>query len=321
MVDRVHLFSKQSSSSLSIASQRYVFAGLFFWIIQSLGIAQPISVSPASRDASSAFPQAAVSPLIQDATDALFKAGDNSANDARQMTKDDWMDGPARWVSPDGLSGSLQILLLLTVLSLAPAILLMTTCYVRIIVVMGLLRQALGTAQLPPSQVITSISLFLTLFVMAPVWNQVYRDAIQPYTQAESSMTMEEAWEKGAKPIRRFMARQIDMAGNHDDVLLFLSRHSPDAKAPKYLDDVPLTVLLPAYMLSELKTAFMMGFQIYLPFLILDIVIASVTISMGMMMLPPAMISMPFKLLLFVLVDGWRLVVDMLLNSFGTYGG
>lgn len=266
-------------------------------------------------------------PLI----DALSEVGRRaSANDvqAAAATNENRADddtsaspmlaGPEGWLSPRGLSGSLQILLMLTVLSLAPAILLMTTCYVRVIVVLGLLRQALGAAQLPPSQVITSISLFITLFVMAPVWNEVYQESIRPYTDPQSSMTMQDAWDKGQRPIRQFMARQIAMAGNYDDVHLFYSRHSPGSPPPQSFDEVPLTVLLPAYMLSELKTAFLMGFQIYLPFLILDLVIASVTISMGMMMLPPAMISMPFKLLLFVLVDGWHLVVQMLLDSFGT---
>jgi flagellar biosynthetic protein FliP len=230
------------------------------------------------------------------------------------------LSGPEKWTSREGLSSSLQIILLLTVLSLAPAILLMTTCYVRIIVVLGLLKQALGTGQLPPSQVITSISIFMTIFVMAPVWNQVYQQAIVPYTAEDSSMSMQEAWNAGSAPLRSFMSRQIDMAGNHDDVHLFYSYNSPGAPPPEHIEDVPLQVLLPAYMLSELKTAFLMGFQIFLPFLLIDLVVASVTISMGMMMLPPAMISLPFKLLLFVLIDGWHLVVAMLLESFGTYG-
>ncbi len=231
------------------------------------------------------------------------------------------LGGPDVWLSPKGLTSSLQIVGLLTILSVAPAILLMTTCYVRVIVVFGLLKQAMGMQQLPPSQVITAISIFITIFVMSPVWTDVYNDAIEPYTAEGSRMTASEAWDKGVAPIRRFMSRQIAMANNYDDVHLFYSRYAPGSPEPKNFDEVPLQVLLPAYMLSELKTAFMMGFQIYLPFLILDIVIASVTVSMGMMMLPPAMISMPFKLLLFVLVDGWRLVVQMLLDSFGTYSG
>lgn len=231
------------------------------------------------------------------------------------------LGGPEMWLSPQGLTSSLQVVGLLTILSVAPAILLMTTCYVRVIVVFGLLKQAMGMQQLPPSQVITAISIFITIFVMSPVWSEVYSDAIEPYTAEGSRMTASEAWDKGVAPIRRFMSRQIAMANNYDDVHLFYSRYAPGSPEPQNFDEVPLQVLLPAYMLSELKTAFMMGFQIYLPFLILDIVIASVTVSMGMMMLPPAMISMPFKLLLFVLVDGWRLVVQMLLDSFGTYSG
>lgn len=228
--------------------------------------------------------------------------------------------GPEKWASPEGLSSSLQIVLLLTVLSLAPAVLLMTTCYVRIIIVLGLLRQAIGLQSLPPSQVLTSVALFMTLFVMAPVWMRVYDDAIVPYTDPAIPMTLEEAYDAGAAPIRDFMARQIDVAGNHDDVHLFFGYMRPDGPLPTTFDEVPIRVLLPAYILSELKTAFLMGFQIYLPFLIVDLVVASVTISMGMLMLPPAVISLPFKLLLFVLVDGWRLVVQMLMDSFGTIG-
>jgi flagellar biosynthetic protein FliP len=221
--------------------------------------------------------------------------------------------GPESWTSPEGLSSSLQVMLLLTVISMAPAVLLMTTCFVRIIVVLGLLRQALGTQQLPPSQVITSITLFLTLLIMGPVWKQVYNDAIVPYTQRQ--ITLEQAWDSGIKPIRRFMSMQIERCDNSEDIWLFLE-HVPDAPEPKNYDEVPLQALLPAFMLSELKTSFLIGFQIYLPFLILDMVIASVMISMGMLMLPPVLISLPFKLLLFVLVDGWNLVIGMLIQSF-----
>lgn len=228
--------------------------------------------------------------------------------------------GPEQWTSPEGLASSLQVMLLLTVLSLAPAVLLMTTCYVRIIIVLGLLRQAIGLQSLPPSQVMTSVALFMTLFVMTPVWTRVYEDAVKPYTEANGSMALEEAYDAGSIPIREFMSNQIDVAGNHDDVYLFFHYMDPDAPLPSSFEDVPLRVLLPAYILSELKTAFLMGFQIYLPFLIVDLVVASVTISMGMLMLPPQVISLPFKLLLFVLVDGWRLVVQMLMDSFGTIG-
>jgi len=235
--------------------------------------------------------------------------------------------GPEQWASPEGLSSTLQVMLLLTVISLAPAVLLMTTSFIRILVVLGLLRQALGTQQLPPSQVLTSIALFMTILLMTPVWTAVYDDGIKPYT--EKQIGLEEAWERGTLPVRRFMAEQIVRTGNEDDVYLFL-KHMPseiisetgELPSYDYYDPrpgnrlVPLQALLPAYMLSELKTAFLIGFRIYLPFVILDIVVASVTISMGMLMLPPVLISLPFKLLLFVLVDGWRLIVEMLLESF-----
>lgn len=247
--------------------------------------------------------------------------GSNSANPGDHKADpafDFALGGPERWTSPEGLSGSLQILLLLTVLSLAPAVLLMTTCYIRIIVVLGLMRQAIGIPSLPPGQVMTSIALFMTLFVMTPVWNEVYSEAIEPYTDPNTEMSTEEAFEAGAKPLREFMAKQIDAAGNHDDVVMFYHYSNPNDPLPETFREVPIRVLLPAFMLSELKTAFLMGFKIYLPFLIVDLVVASVTISMGMLMLPPSVISLPFKLLLFVLVDGWRLVVEMLLVSFGT---
>ena len=221
--------------------------------------------------------------------------------------------GPKQWTSPEGLSSTIQVMLLLTVLSLAPAVLLMTTCFVRIVVVLSLLRQAIGTQTLPPSQVITTFSLFLTFLIMAPVWKQVYNESIVPYT--EKRMSLDEAWKTGVAPLRKFMSQQIERTKNSEDVYLFMN-YLPDQPAPKSYDDVPLVALLPAFMLSELKTAFLIGFQIYLPFLILDIVVSSVLVSMGMLMLPPVLVSLPFKLLLFVLVDGWHLVVGMLMESF-----
>lgn len=231
-----------------------------------------------------------------------------------------WIGRTGEWSSPAGLTGSVQMMLGLGVLSLAPAVLLMTTCYVRIIIVLSLLRQAIGLQSVPPSQVMTSVALFMTLFVMTPIWTRVYDDAIVPYTDPEVAMPMGEAFEAGVAPIRGFMSQQIENAGNHDDVNLFFGYLRPDGPFPETFEEVPLRVLLPAYLISELKTAFLMGFQIYLPFLIVDLVVASVTISMGMMMLPPAVIALPLKLLLFVLVDGWRLVVQMLMDSFGTIG-
>jgi flagellar biosynthetic protein FliP len=224
--------------------------------------------------------------------------------------------GPEGWTSPEGLSSTLQVMLLLTVLSMAPAVLLMTTCFVRIIVVLSLLRQAVGTQQLPPSQVITALALFMTLLIMSPVWKQVYDQAIVPYTHRQISL--DQAWTTGMQPIRRFMSMQIERCKNKDDVYLFLA-YLPDHPKPSSYDEVPLQALLPAFMLSELKTAFLIGFRIYLPFLILDMVVASVMVSMGMLMLPPALVSLPFKILLFVLVDGWHLVVQMLMESFQAF--
>jgi flagellar biosynthesis protein FliP len=225
--------------------------------------------------------------------------------------------GPEAWTSPEGLTSTIQMVLMLTVLSLAPAVLLMTTSFVRIVIVLGLLRQALGTQQLPSTQVITSISLFLTMLIMAPVWKQSYDEGIEPYVHRQ--IDLEQAWDASIQPVRRFMSDQIERTGNTDDIWLFL-QYLPDAPTPESYDDVPLTALLPAFMLSELKTSFLIGFQIYLPFVVLDMVISSVMISMGMLMLPPVLISLPFKLLLFVLADGWRLVVGMLLESFQPFG-
>jgi len=223
------------------------------------------------------------------------------------------LKGPDFMTSPEGMVSTLQIMLLLTVLTLSPAIVIMTTSFVRIVVVLSILRQALGTGQLPPSQVITALSLFITLLLMAPSWQQVYREAVLPYT--ERRIGLEEAVSKAEQPIRKFMCAQIEKTGNWDDIYLFM-RYVKDVPAPKYYQDVPWRALLPAFMLSELKTAFLIGFMIFLPFLILDMVIASVTVSMGMMMLPPAMITLPFKLMLFVLMDGWNLVVVALMESF-----
>jgi flagellar biosynthesis protein FliP len=257
------------------------------------------------RSASAQLPIPAATPLT---------AADQSNTGAKIELPAPLAGGPEKWTSPEGLSSTLQVMLLLTVLSLAPAIMLMTTCFVRVLVVLGLLRQALGTQQLPPSQVLTAASLFLTLIIMWPVWKQSYDQGVVPYTQKQ--LTLEVAWERGVQPIRRFMSAQIQRCDNSADVWMFY-KYMPSANTePKSYDDVPLAVLLPAFMISELKTAFLIGFQIYLPFVILDLVVASVTIGMGMLMLPPVLISAPFKLLLFVLVDGWHLVFGMLLQSF-----
>lgn len=220
------------------------------------------------------------------------------------------------WTAPTRLADSLRVFAVMAVLSLAPAFLLMTTCYVRIVVILALLRQALGSQQLPPNQVTTTLAIFLTVLIMSPVWKQVHDQAIEPYINPDVAMTFEELWQAGVAPIREFMSHQIARAGNDGDVRLFLDYLPPQSTPPQTYADVPLQALLPAFLVSELKVAFLIGFQVYLPFVIVDLVVSSVTMSMGMVMVPPMTISLPLKLLLFVLVDGWHLVVEMLLQSF-----
>ncbi|MCO1601300.1 flagellar type III secretion system pore protein FliP [Desulfosporosinus nitroreducens] len=203
---------------------------------------------------------------------------------------------------------SLQILMLLTVLSLAPAILMMMTSFTRIIIVLSFVRNALGTQQLPPNQVLVGISLFLTFFIMAPTWNEINTNAIQPYMQ--NQITQTEAIDRAEEPLRIFMFRQT----REKDLELFVGLSKMEQ--PKTYRDVPTYVLIPAFVISELKTAFQMGFAIFIPFIVIDMIVSSTLMSIGMMMLPPMMISLPFKLLLFVLVDGWHLVVESLVTSF-----
>jgi flagellar biosynthetic protein FliP len=216
----------------------------------------------------------------------------------------------------EGLSTPLNILLLLTVLSLAPAVLILCTCFTRIVIVLGLLRQALGTQGMPPGQVIVGLSLFITFVVMAPTMTRIYEEGIRPYTSGEIT-DYEVAWDRAKQPLRDFMFGQIEASGNWSGVYMMLNYQGVDTTDPASLTrgDVDMLSLVPAYVLSELKTAFLMGFRIYLPFLVIDVVIASMLISMGMLMLPPVLISLPFKLLLFVMVDGWQLIVGSLMNS------
>lgn len=292
-----------------ILLSRYVLTAVMALAMLSIGAA---ALAQSETTSDSDYFDRALSNRANLATDAA--SGPNPIGDF--ITS-----GPEKWTSPGGMHSTMQVMLLLTILSLAPALLLMTTSFVRIIVVMGLLRQAIGAQGLPPSQVVTAISLFMTLLLMGPTWSEVYTQSILPYSQEK--IGLEEAWNRGCSPVREFMSRQIEAAGNSDDVWLFYEYLPPSQKKaePETYDDVPLQALLPAFMLSELKVAFLIGFQIYLPFLVLDIVVSSITISMGMMMLPPAMVSLPFKLLLFVMVDGWTLIVGMLMESFAMGGG
>jgi flagellar biosynthesis protein FliP len=202
----------------------------------------------------------------------------------------------------------IQILALLTVLSLAPAFMIMVTSFTRIVIVLSFLRQALGTQQVPPNQVLISLALFLTVFVMAPVGQTVYRDALDPLLA--DRMSYEEAWTKGMAPIRTFMLKQV----REKDLELFVELGK--VPKPSSAEALPTHVIIPAFVLSELRIAFQIGFLIYIPFLIVDMVVASVLMSMGMMLLPPVVISLPFKLILFVLADGWYLVVGSMMKSF-----
>ena len=216
-----------------------------------------------------------------------------------------------------GVSATLQIVVLLTVLTLVPSLLILMTSFTRIMIVLALLRQAMATPQLPPAQVLLGLSLFITLLVMAPTFDQVYTEAVDPYLS--NKLTQREALQRAVKPMREFMYRQIEAADSFEDVYLF-EEYARGGPVPDdenlQLEDVKTSVLIPAFVLGELKTAFVIGFRVYLPFLVIDMVIASILISMGMMMLPPVLISLPFKLLLFVLADGWHLVVQTLLYSF-----
>ena len=209
---------------------------------------------------------------------------------------------------PQQVVGSIQLLLLITVLSLAPAVLILMTGFTRIVIVLSIIRSAIGTPQIPPNQVVVGLALVLTLFVMAPVWGTINQEALQPYLQGQ--IDQQTAADRAIQPLRAFMLRQT----REKDLSLFLAlSNQPPPATP---DDVPTSAIIPAFVTSELKTAFQMGFILFVPFLVIDIVVSSTLLSMGMMMLPPSLVSLPFKLLLFVMVDGWYLVVRSLVMSF-----
>lgn len=210
--------------------------------------------------------------------------------------------------STDGLSTSLQLMLLFTLLSFAPAIMIAVTAFIRIVIVLSFVRQAVGTQQMPPNQVIVALALFLTFFVMMPTIREVHQSAVEPYMKHDAPAF--ETLERGFQPLRSFMLRQT----REKDLALFLGvsgRERPATPA-----DVPPEVVIPAFMISELKTAFTISFMVYIPFLVLDMVVASILTSMGMITLPPVLISLPFKLMIFVLVDGWNLLISSLVRSF-----
>lgn len=209
---------------------------------------------------------------------------------------------------PGKIATSLQILFLLTILTLAPSFLIMTTSFTRVIIVLSFLRQAMGTQQTPPTQMLVGLGLFLTFFIMTPVWSEINENALQPYLNEEISQM--EAFNRAQGPIKNFMVKQT----RKKDLALFVNLSS--GKRPESVEELNIQTLVPAFIISELKTAFQIGFLIYIPFLILDMVVASILLSMGMMMLPPVLISLPFKLMLFVMVDGWYLTIGSLMKSF-----
>jgi len=211
-------------------------------------------------------------------------------------------EDPGSWFT------GLKIIAGLTVLALAPSILVMMTSFTRILIVFAFLRQALGTQQSPPTQILVGLALFMTMFIMMPVWNQIDSTALTPYLNKD--ITQSEAMEKAIDPLRAFMLRQT----REDDLILFIN--AGNIEKPATAEETPMYVLIPAFVISELRTAFEIGFLIYIPFVVLDLVVASVLMSMGMMMLPPVMISLPLKIILFVLVDGWHLITASLLASF-----
>ncbi|MEC1546226.1 flagellar type III secretion system pore protein FliP [Bacillus halotolerans] len=209
---------------------------------------------------------------------------------------------------PGNVSSTVKLLLLLTVFSVAPGILILMTCFTRIVIVLSFVRTSLATQSMPPNQVLIGLALFLTFFIMAPTFSEINKEALTPLM--DNKISLDEAYIKAEEPIKEFMSKHT----RQKDLALFMNYAKMDK--PESLKDIPLTTMVPAFAISELKTAFQIGFMIFIPFLIIDMVVASVLMSMGMMMLPPVMISLPFKILLFVLVDGWYLIVKSLLQSF-----
>jgi flagellar biosynthesis protein FliP len=210
--------------------------------------------------------------------------------------------------NPQDVSVTLQVLLLMTILSLAPSIMIMTTAYLRIIIVFHFLKSALGTQQMPPSQLLAGTALFITFFVMAPTWNKVNDEAIKPLL--DGKIEVEEAYNKGIEPIRDFMFKNV----RDEDLELFIGL--ANLNRPNNKNDLPTYIVIPAFVISEMRIGFIIGFFLFIPFLMVDMIIASILMSMGMMMLPPMLVSLPFKILLFILVDGWNLIIGSVVRSF-----
>lgn len=277
---------------------------------------QPVSVGFEAAMLSAvehASPQTHASPLSKEPASA-----------SRPVTRTDGGDASAiagllaRIVGGRSLDATLSAAVMVGVASLAPAVLLMTTCFVRMSIVLTLVRQGLGTPQLPSNQILTSLALFLSAMVMWPVWSASWRDGVEPYQQGRIELS--EAYERGTLPIRRWMATQIEESGNRDTMLAFLARHPSAPRRVATYDDVPVETLLPAFLVSELKTAFAIGFRLLLPFLVLDLLVATLVVATGLVMLPPTLVSLPLKLMVFVAADGWSLVVGSLLDGLRATG-
>jgi flagellar biosynthetic protein FliP len=269
--------------------------------------AGPLFAADAAANAPAELPVTAVTPVTP------VTPAPGPATPTRAATTPAAAAGLGGWLAGLAPGTVLPSAVLFGVMSLAPAVLLMTTCFVRMSVVLALLRQGLGAPQIPSNQVVASLAIFLSAMVMWPVWKQAWRDGVEPYQRG--AITATEAGERGSLPIRRWMAAQIEQAGNRDTMLLFLARHPEGARQVATYDDVPVETLLPAFLVSELETAFAIGFRLLLPFLVLDLLVATLVVSTGLVMLPPTLVSLPLKLLVFVAADGWTLVIQSLLDS------
>lgn len=290
-----------------------LFTFIFAILLPALASAQvgpPVDLGPIAPTKSGALKLDSTDPfnpaaILAGAANVLPQSGTNTDSSSKES---------------GGLSTAMNVVMVLTVISLVPSIMLMMTSFLRIVVVMGLLKQALGTQQMPPSQVMLGLSLILTMLVMAPTMDRINNEALKPYREG-TIRSYDELWDKAKQPLRDFMFDQIEATGNYSSLYMVLNYRGKDTSRPEILtrDDVDMVSLVPAFVLSELKVAFIMGFRIMLPFLIIDMVISAILIAMNMMMLPPVLISLPFKLLLFVLVDGWQLISGSLLTSFAQH--
>jgi len=287
---------------------------------QEPGLVRLATVAPA--DASAASQPQTAEPAASEPVPAADEAtADNAPTDSTSEpagTGNGVADLPSRLLPGAGLAGPLSAAITIGVVSIAPAALLMTTCYVRFSVVLSLVRQGLGTQGMPSNQIVASLALFLSAMVMWPVWTEAWRAGVEPYQAGQTDLVT--AVDEGSLPVRRWMAHQIEAAGNRDTVLMFLQRHPTAATGVASYDDVPAEALLPAFLVSELETAFALGVRLLIPFLLIDLIVATLVVSTGLVMLPPTVVSLPLKLLVFVMADGWTLVVTSLLDGVSSAG-